>query len=216
MRIKKEDSTRERLILAASEVFAKKDYREATIADICTLADANLAAVNYHFRDKETLYREAWRYAYQEAAKAHPIDGGVPDDAPAEDRLRGIIKALILRITDENDKEFWIVTREMSNPTGLLEEVMETELKPLQTRIESVVGALLGADASPRHTLYCSISIINQCHHPILKRISNEDPKKSNRPLVDIPAFIDHVIRFSLGGIRAVAKVPELPIEQKQ
>jgi len=197
-------------------VFAKKNFTAATIANICSLARTNLAAVNYHFRDKETLYREAWRYAYREGAKAHPIDGGVPDDAPAEDRLRGIVKALILRITDEKNKEFWIVTREMSNPTGLLEEVMETELKPLQTRIESVVEALLGADASPERTLYCAISIIHQCYHPVLKKISNVDPKKSNRPLVDIPAFIDHVIRFSLGGIRAVAEASELPGEQKQ
>jgi len=202
--------------MAASEVFAQKDFTAATIADICKLAQTNLAAVNYHFRDKETLYREAWRYAYLKSAKAYPIDGGVPDDAPAEDRLRGIVKALILRITDENDKEFWIVSREMSNPTGLLEEVMETELKPLQARIESAVETLLGTSTSPERTLCCAMSILNQCHHPVLKRISDVDAKKSNRPSVDIPVFIDHVIRFSLGGIRAVAEASELPVQRKQ
>jgi len=52
-------ATRERLLAAAGRVFAEKDYRKATIAEICRLAETNIAAVNYHFGDKETLYREA-------------------------------------------------------------------------------------------------------------------------------------------------------------
>ena len=54
-------ATRKRLLAAAGRVFKEKGYRGATIADICRLAQTNIAAVNYHFSDKETLYLAAMR-----------------------------------------------------------------------------------------------------------------------------------------------------------
>ncbi len=106
MKVQREDAvrTRKSLLDAASEVFAEKGYRDATIAEICEKAGANIAAVNYHFRDKETLYKEAWRYSFSESVKAHPPDGGVSDTAPPEERLRCQVTALLRRIADQNNK----------------------------------------------------------------------------------------------------------------
>jgi AcrR family transcriptional regulator len=98
-------------LAAASEVFAAKGYPDATIAEICAKAGANLAAVNYHFRDKESLYREAWRQSLVESLKAHPPDGGVRSDASPEDRLRGQIKALLERVSDKDNKECSIMQK---------------------------------------------------------------------------------------------------------
>src|SRR4030042_1476603 len=89
------------LLAAASEVFAEKGYRDATIAKICKRAGANIAAVNYHFGDKETLYKEAWRHSFSESLKAYAPDGGVSADAEPEQRLRGYIVAFLRRIADE-------------------------------------------------------------------------------------------------------------------
>jgi len=38
--------TRQNLLTAASEIFADKGYRDATIAEICERAGTNIAAVN--------------------------------------------------------------------------------------------------------------------------------------------------------------------------
>jgi TetR/AcrR family transcriptional regulator, regulator of cefoperazone and chloramphenicol sensitivity len=207
-KVRREDSarTRGRLIAAASEVFAKKDYNTATIAEICSLAGANLAAVNYHFGDKETLYREAWRHAFREGVKAHPIGRGLGESAPPAERLKALIRAFVLRSVDENDREFLIMHREVSNPTGLLEEVIETELLPMQERMEAIVKDLLGPAASDERVRHCALSVMNQCLHPMLKRNAGIDAERSRRPRLDIPAFIDHVVLFSLGGMRAIAE----------
>jgi AcrR family transcriptional regulator len=195
------------LLAAASAVFAEKGYRDATIAEICERAKANVAAVNYHFGDKETLYKEAWRYSFSESIKAHPPDGGVSDDAPPHERLRGIVSALLRRIADEDNKEFLFVQKELANPTGLLEEVMQEEIRPLHEKMETLVRELLGPRSSDMQVRFCVISIISQCINPMvaMNRQKEKREGKNGPPGVDdIEAYTNHVVKFSLAGIRAI------------
>jgi AcrR family transcriptional regulator len=199
--------TAKSLLAAASDVFAKKGYRDATIAEICERAKANIAAVNYHFGDKETLYTEAWRYSFSESVKVHPPDGGVSDAAPPEERLRGQVVALLRRIADEDNREFFIVQKELANPTGLLNKVMRVELRPLQERMEILIRELLDPHVSDMQVRFCEISIISQCISPMVVRKRHKEKRedKDSPPGVDdIEAYSKHVVEFSLAGIRAV------------
>jgi AcrR family transcriptional regulator len=213
-KIPREDTarTRKSLLEAACEIFAEKGYRDTTIAEICTQAGTNIAAVNYHFGNKENLYIEAWRCAFHESLKAHPPDGGVSDDAPPEERLQAHVAAILRRLADKNNKEFWFVTREFANPTGLLEEVMREEIHPLQKRTEDLVRELLGPFVSNRDIQFCETSIISQCINPMVVRSKSEgeDAKKGGPPAInDIEAYADHVVNFSLAGIKAIGKSAE-------
>lgn len=188
------------LLQAAVDVFADKGYRDATVAEICARAGANIAAVNYHFRDKETLYREAWRHAFSESIKAYPPDAGIGDSAPPEERLRGQIIALLRRISDRKNKEFLIVLKEMANPTGLLNEIMREMLHPLQKRTQDTIRELMGSEASDMEVRFCEISIISQCINPMV--CARGDDKNMPPGIEDIRAYADHVVQFSLAGIR--------------
>jgi AcrR family transcriptional regulator len=207
IRRKVTSKTYKSLLAAASEVFAEKGYRDATIAEICELAGANVAAVNYHFGDKETLYKEAWRHCFSESVKAHPPDGGVSDSAPSEERLRGRMAALLRRIADENNKEFLFVQKELANPTGLLDEVTQEELRPLHEKMETLVRELLGPRASDREVQFCVISIISQCINPMVAikgRKGDRENKNSPPRIDDIEAYSKHVVKFSLAGIHVI------------
>ena len=58
--------TRERLLRVACRRFADFGYQETRIQDVCRLAGANIAAVNYHFGGKEGLYRAVWDHALEQ------------------------------------------------------------------------------------------------------------------------------------------------------
>jgi AcrR family transcriptional regulator len=198
------EKTCKNLLAAAVDVFAEKGYRDATIAEISGRAKANIAAVNYHFGDKETLYREAWRYAFSESIKAHPSNAGVSDTSPPEERLKGQIITLLHRVNDKKNKEFLIVQKEIANPTGLLNESMRETLLPLQKSMQDSIRELLWPQASDMQIQFCEISIISQCINPMVLRRGDDT---DNPPgIKNLKAYANHVVQFSLAGIYKIQK----------
>src|SRR5208337_1816147 len=55
--------TRQRLLEAAGELFAEKGFRLAGTREICRKAGTDIAAIHYHFGNKENLYEAVLRYA---------------------------------------------------------------------------------------------------------------------------------------------------------
>lgn len=52
-----ETSTRDKIIIAAKELFTERGYNATKSRDIANLAGINLALLNYHFKSKENLYK---------------------------------------------------------------------------------------------------------------------------------------------------------------
>src|SRR4051812_33767112 len=125
--------TRQRLLEAAGEVFAEQGFRGATVRDICRRADANVAAVKYHFGDKEKLYAEAVRFAHQ-CAVGNIRDAGaeLADDASPHERLRAFARGMLSGLL-ASGKPAWhgkIVARELAEPTAVLDQIAEQGVKP--------------------------------------------------------------------------------------
>jgi AcrR family transcriptional regulator len=203
--------TRHRLLAAASEVFAEKGFWETTHAEICEKAKANTAAVNYHFGSKENLYVEAWRYSFERSMEAHPPDGGIAPDAPVRDRLRGRILALMYRIGDPDNHEVELIHKEMANPTGLLTETIQQAIEPMRQDTRSIVQELLGDGAGDQQIDLCEMSLMGQCFGPMLRlrraRMTPGNPSPGPLPLkFSVEELADHVLRFSLAGIRGIRK----------
>jgi AcrR family transcriptional regulator len=202
--------TRRQLLISASAVFAAKGFRGATMAEICRQAKANTAAANYYFGNKETLYVECWRFAFEQSLRAYPPDGGVPEAAPAEQRLRGRILAFMRRLLDPRSHELDIVYKETANPTGLLAGVIPQALEPIFRGFTLIIRELLGPEATEQQVLLCLMSIRAQCFGPLMRErrrkldaggllSPGQDPV-----MKDVETLADHVTRFSLAGIRAV------------
>ena len=209
---KQNNITRTKLLQSACKVFAEKSYRDATVAEICKDAGANVAAVNYHFRSKKTLYVEAWRLAFHRSLEFYPPDGGVSVDAPLEQQLRGRILAILHRLADPDAFEFDIASKEMINPTGLLSEVMRKSIEPLIRGFESIIRKLLGDFASEQHIQLCRMSIMAQCFNMMIRtRYHSQPVTAANRTKLlpqklDIEIMADHITRFSLAGIRQIKR----------
>ena len=201
--------TRQRLLEAAGEVFAEYGFRKATVREICKRANANIAAVNYHFRDKDGLYSAVLQYAHQCASKKYPPDLGLDSDATAKQQLFAFARSFLLRIFD-NGRLAWhgkLMAREMIEPTRALDALVENEIRPFANRLELIVRKLLDVRASDKLVCLCARSIVAQCvfyHHarPVINRLY---PNQKYDP-EEIEQLAKHITRFSLGALKEFRK----------
>ena len=197
--------TKKKILDAAAMVFSKKGYHSTTIAEICQLARVNIASINYHFGDKESLYIETWKSAFQYAVEKHPPVGDVNKKAPVEMRLKRWIVSMLNRVTDPACVDIDIANIELTNSTGLLTEIINTTLEQAFRPLGDLIREILGEAAKEEDIQLCIISIISQCTNPLFFKMRKE---KDFSPLthlnIDLEKIAEHVIRFSFGGLERV------------
>jgi AcrR family transcriptional regulator len=201
--------TREKLLNAASEVFAKKGYRNTTVAEICRRAGSNVASVNYHFGSKDALYVVVWRNAFDQALQAYPPEGGLSPDAPAEQCLRALIHSNLHRILGAGRLGYAgrILMREMSDPTEAIRSALRDVIRPLREHARKIIKRLLGPGASEREIGFCEMSVIHQCLALGFRRgkLPPGIVKGRGKPTPElIDALVEHITCFSLAGIKAI------------
>src|SRR5258708_40270820 len=93
------EATRQRVLEAAEEVFAEKGREAASVRDILKRAGVkNIAAINYHFGDKDSLYIAAVKNAHQSCcAKEFPQ---WPERTAPEAKLRDFIRTMVGRMLE--------------------------------------------------------------------------------------------------------------------
>lgn len=203
--------TRQRLLEAAGEVFADVGFEKATVRDICKKAGANVAAINYHFRDKDNLYVEVLKYAHQCATveNLQAIQQMAGGSLPAEERLRVFVRTFLLRAFHAG-KAAWhgkLVAQEMSKPTALLDHLVKDEIRPRAAFLEATVAELIGNNPPQDLVRRCARSVVSQCvfYHlcrPMVERLHPEQGFE----MADLEVLADHITRFSLHAIRGIKK----------
>src|SRR3989338_7204143 len=131
------EQTRTRLLEAAREVFSQHGFQGATVRKICRRAEANVAAVSYHFGSKDGLLAEALNFAQlQSLQAANTCAGGCP-----EARLRLFIRNFMLMLLDEKNpsSQCRIMARELADPTPALDKIVREAIAPLHEFLGELV-----------------------------------------------------------------------------
>ena len=202
-------TTKERLLQAACEVFAEKGFRDTTVAEICEAAEANIASVNYHFGDKETLYTEVWKKAFSIANATYPVDGGLSVDSSVEEGLHAFASAVLHRIFSEDESGLFanLLYREMASPTLALKEIAQDFLFPQSQHMVSVVKKMPGSELDEHTIFLCVHSIIGQCAFYNFSRPLREHMiGQKTMTEAEIDRIARHISSFSLGGIKEIQK----------
>jgi AcrR family transcriptional regulator len=191
--------TRRKLIEVAGQVFAEHGLSGATAKQITDRAKVNIAAVNYHFKDKTDLYVEVLRQACSAAAErllSQPLTGD------PETRLR----LFVLRMVQDSQRQpRWqmkLFARELVEPTAALDWVADLVARPLTTQLVEIVKELAGPEMPQREAIFIACGIISQClfftrDRSLMQRLYPgldvlHNPKKLAKRIAD----------FALGAIR--------------
>jgi AcrR family transcriptional regulator len=195
------DQVQERLLEAAEQVFGDKGFKAASIREICKLADANIAAVNYHFGDKERLYIEAVKYAHRGCTQGEPFTEW-PAGTPAVDKLRDFIHVVVSRMMQPASvQSLQLMMREMAQPTAACAEVVHEYIQPMADKLTAILVELLPGTTQEQLALI-AFSIVGQClfyrnHRAIAAMVIGEEQFARYQ----IEQVADHIFAFTLRGL---------------
>lgn len=194
--------TRERLLAAAGEVFAERGFRDATTREICEKASANVAAINYHFGEKEQLYRAVFEYASGYALRA---DKSVPPAGTAEEQMHAFVHNAVARLFDQG-RPAWLgklVAQEMANPTKMLDLLVQNQIRPNFERLKALVCQIMGGTVDGEALEFCTYSIVAQWLYyfhcgQVVKRLN---PDRGFSP-DEIERLAGHITQFSITALK--------------
>ena len=197
-----------RLLHAAGEVFAEHGFRAATVRQITERAGVNLAAINYHFRDKGELYACALHAAH---ARARSIPLPSPD-GPAPVRLRAFVASTLTYLLDPA-RPAWqsrLMARELAEPTPALEGVIDENIRPRCDCLRGILRDAAGKPGLSPETLgLFTNSVMGQCLHysqnrAVIRQLSPELGDYTQR----IELLADHITACILPALRQASRRP--------
>jgi len=185
------DLTQDSLIEAAIAVFSAKGFEGGSVREITQAANANQAAINYHFGGKEGLYREVLKASVHAFAELNPLDVGsiaALDGTRAVDTfIRTQLKALNRR--DQLGRFMRIFTWETLSRTQVFTEFLTTEDLPIFRVAEMVVRKFLPVETERSDLWIAIFSLLSQVETFIR-------PERLERPPYNLKVdqkLIDHL-----------------------
>jgi AcrR family transcriptional regulator len=197
------DDTRSRLLEAAGQEFAERGFEGATIRSIIRRAGANLAAVNYHFGDKENLYVEAVLEAHRGCLRVG-LESEPGGDSP-EGQLRAHVRHFLSNILAVGRPDDWhhrLMLRELAHPSPASTRLVRDVIRPKFERLSEIIRRIR-PDLSGRDLDATVFSVVGQCLHykmarPIIERIVGPEAFAE----MDVEFLTRHITEFTLGALR--------------
>jgi len=205
--------TKDRLIAAATELFAERGFQGTTIRDIAERARVNVAAGNYHFGSKKALYLEVLRAQFAAIRAELRRRGATRPEAElarltrAElaDVLRARVRTMLdLLLGPPPGPHGALMQREMCDPSEALPVIVDEFVRPMvREMVATVVHLAPRLDA--RTIERCVFSIIGQA---IFYRFT----MPATLHMWGVPSYprslsrrlAEHIADFSLGGMDRV------------
>lgn len=137
--------TKQRLLDAALAVFARRGYDGASTREIAQQAGVALAALPYHFKTKDALWRAAADSIFARLRRAF-ADGPLgADDRDTATRLRLVLREFVLFCSRHPELHHFML-REGNTPGPRLTWLVNTHIRPMF----EAVGPLFAAAQAQR------------------------------------------------------------------
>lgn len=203
--------TRQRIIEAAENLFARRGIEGVSIRDITRAAGVNLAAINYHFGTKSALAAEVFKHCIdplnaRRLELLDAVEGRAGGHAPGlESILEAMIRPAVERGFDrEQDTETFLrlTGRCLSEPNAEIEQLVRAHFEKLIRRFDAAfLRALPGLEAE--ELFWRMKFIIGALHYSLLTCGKQRSLPAKLRKALDAEGLIQRLVAFTAAGLRA-------------
>ncbi len=184
--------TRERILIASVECFAKQGYAGTSTRTLAAAAGVNIATLAYHFKGKEGLYKAAVDTIYERLFQVTP-ELDLSPDSSVEDRVSAAVR-FGFRFSCEHKTAVRLLIRHVIEHGHLPDQVHDEWLEKLLLRAE-MAWTLIGLKPDPEWKLK-----LLTFNHLIARYAITES--KDFAPFVDQEdarqAVEDHLVQLAL------------------
>lgn len=173
--IARNDGTREKLLLAALELFGQYGFDGVSTRKLAEQAGVNLQAINYYFGNKRGLYNAVADYLIDrlqvrigERRKlvlgrlAEAQSGGRPIDADEARAILTVLGETMLTLFADDESAVWVryMVREQAEPTEAYDRIYAGFMQPMLAAVRYLVGILLEADPDSERVRLRTLSLV--------------------------------------------------------
>jgi AcrR family transcriptional regulator len=203
--------TKDILLDTACRLFAAQGYSQTTMRDITEAAKTNVAAINYHFGDKENLYFEAYKYAFQ-------IEDDILKDATRQsskprELLENTISIRLTGLAEENENS-WLMQmfhHEIFNPSAQHGKIVKEVMFKQKANITGVIQEFFEMDLSESQldvifSCFLSPMLHQQGHRDRIKKHQEMFPEEIEKHYISDEARINIIKTYIMSGLEGLKK----------
>lgn len=199
--------TKERILDEAESLFAFRGYHAVSVREITRAAKCNLAAVNYHFGNKQNLYLEVFRSRWLPRANRVHLNfrnslkaiGSPSPSAVVQSLAQAFLEGPLT--DDERIRHHQLISRELAQPTEAFKLVADQVLRPLFNNLLEDLRAVMPSKIDEVHMALNAFSILAMVLYFNLARPLISSFLDGNGDADFMNRLINHIVEFSLYGI---------------
>ncbi|MCK4729521.1 MAG: CerR family C-terminal domain-containing protein [Desulfobacterales bacterium] len=208
----KNDVTKERLLNEAEGLFAQKGYDAVSVREITTAANCNLAAVNYHFGNKQNLYLEVFRARWvprarllQEHFRKSLAAQGSPSPTAVAKALAEAF--LVGPLSDkERHRHHQLMVRELGQPTEAFELVADQVMRPFFKGLADMLRPVMPEGLGEERLILNILSIFAMVLYFNFARVAVTRITGYEYDTAFKARLVEHIVEFSLKGLGGLEK----------
>ena len=209
----KHDFTKERLLDEAEALFARKGYDAVSVREITTVAHCNLAAVNYHFSSKQSLYLEVFRSRWVPRARRlqeYFRKSLAAQDSPSPTAVaKSLAEAFLIGplSDEERQRHHQLMARELGQPTEAFELVAEQVIRPFFKELADSLRSFMPEEQGEERlmlnifSMFATVLYFSFAHMAVTRITGREYDAAFKARLVE------HITEFSVKGLGGIERV---------
>jgi AcrR family transcriptional regulator len=199
--------TEQRLLESAERLFARQGVRDTTLRQITTEAEANLAAVNYHFGSKTGLVAAVFqrRLEPMNAERLVRLDAVLERCGSSRPPLREVLEALLgpaltMGRSGEGRSFFELIARAHISPDPELRALVVDQFKAVVERFRSALRRAL-PDVPDEELFWRVFFVIGSMCHAVLNTPILTEISGGRCTADDEQALLERLLDFAVAGL---------------
>lgn len=197
------NATRAKILEAAGQLFSQAGYAETSSKAVATMAQVDLAAINYHFGGRSGLYQSVLLEGHRRLISLEALQQLQAAPGSAKSKLGHLIDSLVERIYSEHGWPVRVCAREMLSPSVHSKVLINDGITPKSEVVRGFVAAIVGLPEDDPEVVRCMVSVMAPCL--MLLVASGAVPAPVSHMLtMPAKALAEHLKCFAIAGLEGI------------